>query len=259
MSMNISHPLFERIRPLTSIAYHSHLILDRVSWLTDCYHHTGKAADMPLAAFVVMIFEAARQLRQTARLESTHIVLEDVSFLEALPLQVLQDPDTPAELHTTMWKSEAGYKFDIVSMHPSEESTVHHCQGSIRFSSSVEETELVCKTGPHDSFILEKTQALDWSLDPLRILQVSSVSVVAYCSMSKRASDYFLEPAVSNAALQLICLPDLGRIAPKVTRIESIGSLVLPVSLHQYGAATVEVRSSKTEKSFSLASKCSSA
>lgn len=206
------------------------LILDHIPWLADLYARYGKTAEMPGAALILSLLEAARQLlQQTAQMEPTHIMLTDVKLGKALLLDVLQRSDT-VELHTTMRESNLGYTFDIVSTHPSDRSTMHHCQGSIIFSPSAKEAEAVHATETHDLFILEKAEALRWSLDPISVSHVNQASASAHCNLADVSLGYSLDPSMLDSALKLVRLPNLGGFSPRITRIESIGSISLPVS-----------------------------
>lgn len=226
------------------------LILDEIPWLADRYARYGKAAEMPSAALILSVLEAARQLQQTAQMESTNIMLTDVKLGEALLLDVLQRSDT-VELHTMMRKSNSGYTFDIVSMHPSDGSTIHHCQSSITFSSSTKEAEAVRVTESHDPFILEKVQALRWSLDPISVSHVNQESANAPCNLADVSLGYSLDLSMLDSALQLVRLPNLGGVSPRITRIESIGSISLSMSGLQCGTpmtAKVGVKYQTNEK-----------
>ncbi|EPS39320.1 hypothetical protein H072_6929 [Dactylellina haptotyla CBS 200.50] len=110
------------------------LMLREVSWLKDMKQNGLQS--FPITGYILMAYEAARQLQSTGALDHPILDLQDLTVETPFPLSNFKDDDHAIEFHfNTQRKDDLHYSFEIIS----EGATgdwVRHCKGNFRFLDS---------------------------------------------------------------------------------------------------------------------------
>lgn len=209
---------------------------------------------IPPALFLLMAWEAARQLQTPADPDACSVRLSEVLFEDFVPLGLLKTMDSTIEmhLHARQTKQINHYHFEISSISSDDPvSSTRHCSGNFDWTSSPPENlNLAQLEITHDPSFLQQSQILGLNMFPeLEVLQIGPEgSTGEFDGRTNHQEHYCIDPLVFNSILQLPTISVLRQHLPTVHRLSSIESVVVPVGTcdPKIGQFAVELMPNKT-------------
>ena len=195
---------------------------------------------MPPVVFILMASEANRQLSILHEWGSSSLTVHEFSFNKPLPMSDFKAADARLELQLVSSQNSDDsriYSFDIFAATPgSEETWVRHCSGKFGRPFSISMIFLLpLLVIDHDHSLLVTALAHYPGInDYLTILKINqSGSVGKFSSSLNKVENYFIDPLILKAILDLPPISLLRSRLPARYRLSKIGSTTISGKTHE--------------------------
>lgn len=196
---------------------------------------TSGVRDMPAAAYILMAFEAARQLQQLDGLNTSVIGFSDFVFEKGFPLVLFRDAHTMIEFQFIARQTgeERSFGFEILSAMAGYQSDwTRHCRGTFHLNStSVDHVHATTYSPKHDPVLLEQSQLFGHDTSShLKGLRLDSQgSTGHFHEIFSSHEHYPLHPMVLDSILRVSPASLLARNLPAAYKLRSIGCMKFPI------------------------------
>ncbi|MCJ1465537.1 hypothetical protein MMC07_004155 [Pseudocyphellaria aurata] len=242
VSRNVRHRQFRRHELLGSRyvddipsrpSWRNHLILQEIPWLMEM--KLSGIRDMPAAAYILMAFEAARQLQQLDGLDTSVIGFSGFVFEKDFPLVLFRDAHTTIEIQLIARQTEEdrSFGFEILSaMAGYQTDWTRHCRGKFHINNTSVDHLIATTYAPeHDPILLEQSQVFGYDtsshLKGLRLDPQGSTG--HFYEIFSSHEHYPLPPMVLDSILGLSPASLLARNLPAAYKLRSIGCMKFPI------------------------------
>ena len=187
---------------------------------------------MPDAAYLLMAFEATRQLQILRGLKNSNFGLTDIVFHEGLSLAKFRDVNTTVELQfvSTEIDKNNRFEFEIFSANTGFQSDwTQHCSGKFCLDYvSTNQAPLSACTNSYNPILLDQSRPLGFDvLHRLKDLQISPQgSSGLFNECSNQHENYLIDPIVLDSILRLSPLSLLAQNLPATYKLRSIKSII---------------------------------
>lgn len=190
---------------------------------------------MPVAAYLLMALEAARQLLENQDCDANSLRLSNFMFEQPLPLSVFPDPDTAIETQLIARQMDGTnmFEFEIFTQRIADgASWTRHCFVNFEAQSIAASSTLNSHDHAHDRTLMDQAKGLNPGVGKgLYNLKLSpeGSSGKFKCTLED-AETYALDPTILNSILRLPPLSLSGQNVPAEYHISSLASITVPIS-----------------------------
>jgi hypothetical protein len=192
---------------------------------------------MPVAAFILMAAEAARQIFVAAGRTGGSIVMSDILVDCLLPLSVFgttSNVELHLNSHSTGKADEFNFRIFFLLPEP-KDSSKQLCSGCFRWNEKLtEQIDCVVQHSSHDydTWLLDQAQALvsELSCEILDLKLDSRGATGMFEYLPNPFDQYYIDPATLHCIFELVSISTSQRSVASVQRIASIKSLTFPLA-----------------------------
>lgn len=197
---------------------------------------------MPIAAYLLMALEAARQLQILCSLKTFILSLTDIVFVAGLSLAKFHDVNTSIELQFVSREidKDSCFEFDVFSAATGFQSDwIEHFSGKLHLNyTSINQSHISASTNSYNPVLLDQSQPLRFDASrKLTDLQMNSQGVSGlFDEYSSPHENYPVDPIVLDSILCLSPASLLAQNLPAIYKLHSIGSIMSQSQIENAGS-----------------------